>query len=187
MHVQNITKPFQIFWNIDSSFHERSRKYTSNSLLAIIIKENYFIPYITQILDISLLKPRYHWKSSRIAIDRWEIEYRKRSLLENISISVSVPEIHLARLALFTQTAEQRKGFNGIGAETTGWTGPHKGWKGYPKLRYRPYEPGVHCATLDIYIYIYISSGSLLLPAALMYRTVPLVSGHRYRERLVFS
>lgn len=47
--------------------------------------------------------------------------------------------------ALFNQTEEQRKSFNGIGVRTTGWTGPHKGWKGHPKLRYYPYEPPVHC------------------------------------------
>lgn len=46
--IKYITKPFQIFWNIDSSFFttiERSRKYTS-PIARNIIKENHFIPYI---------------------------------------------------------------------------------------------------------------------------------------------
>lgn len=88
--IKYIAKPFQIFWNIDSSLFtiiERSRKYTS-PIARNIIKENHFIPYIyiTRILDINpswtsindiAISHGHRWKWSKIiTIDRWWAENR---------------------------------------------------------------------------------------------------------------
>lgn len=85
--IKYIAKPFQIFWNIDSSFFttiERSRKYTS-PIARNIIKENHFIPYIYYTntwykpflnLDIAI-SHGHRWKWSKIiTIDRWWAENR---------------------------------------------------------------------------------------------------------------